>query len=440
MDSYLVRNCDIADVETLSFRRQDILVEGMRIAKIASSIRPTGNETVIDAGAKMLLPGFVDCHSHLLQTFSKGYLDDYPIVDWLVRMYKIEEVMSEEDNYYAVLLGCLEALRFGTTTINEMCGQRYLDSTMQAIDDSGIRATVGLSHTDIPENDVTPLWTVEESLKESEELFHRHHLHLEGRLRTSCAPSGLPACSKELMQQLKGFTRSHGLIFHTHLAEGPVETKKIRECTGWGEAEALYNYGVLDRDTLLAHSIWLEDDELGLIKESGAHPVYCPSTNLKISDGIPKVDAMLKMGIPVCLGCDGEASSSNRDMVLEARIGAYLQKGASLDPSSMDLSTTYAMMTRCGAEALKYSDLGVIREGALADFILVDTRGNLALSNQNTRLSNFLYAGSGSDVDTVFVNGRLLVHGKNFLSFDIQEILEKCETLLSGLDEKIRGI
>jgi 5-methylthioadenosine/S-adenosylhomocysteine deaminase len=127
-------------------------------------------------------------------------------------------------------------------------------------------------------------------------------------------------------------------------------------------------------------------------------------------------------------------------MVLEARIGAYLQKGASLDPSSMDLSTTYAMMTRCGAEALKYSDLGVIREGTLADFILVDTRGNLALSNQNTRLSNFLYAGGGSDVDTVFVNGRLLIHGKDFLSFDIQAVLERCETLLAGLDKKIREI
>lgn len=437
MSKYLLRNCDIANFDTLSCSTQDVLVEGAYIQKIAKKIEPNGNETVVEAAGKMLLPGFIDCHSHLLQSFSKGYLDDYPIVDWLVRMFKFEDIMSEEDNYYAVLLGCLEGIRFGTTTINEMCGHRYLDSTIQAILDSGMRATVGISHTDIPENDVTPLFTVEEGISQSRSLYQKYHNSANGRIRTSCAPAGMPACTKEMMQALKKFTKENGLVYHTHLAEGPVETNRIRDKYGMGEAEALYSYGILDEDTLLAHSIWLEDEELKLILQSGSSPVYCPSTNLKISDGIPKIGKMLELGINVCIGCDGEASSSNRDMILEARTGAYLQKGATLKPTVMDVATTYKMMTQNGAKALKCNDIGTIEEGKRADFMLVDTRNDLRLTNQNTRLSNLLYAGTGDAVDTVFIDGKMLLHNKQMLSFDLPKVLEKCEELLVKIDRKI---
>ncbi|WRS28859.1 amidohydrolase family protein [Oscillospiraceae bacterium MB08-C2-2] len=440
MEKYLIRGCDLANFETLGTRRVDLLVEGAFITKVQPDIVPAGDETIIEAGGKLLLPGFADCHSHLLQTFSKGYLDDYPIVEWLIRMFKIEEVMTEEDNYYAVLLGCLEGLRFGTTNINEMCGERYLDSTLQAILDSGIRATVGMSHTDIPENDVTPLCTVEQALAQSQALYEKYHGVAGGRIRTSCAPAGMPACTKEMMQALKHFTKERGLIYHTHLAEGPVETEKIRKNFGMGEGEALYHYGLLDEGTLLAHSIWLEDDELSLIAKSGANPIYCPCTNLKISDGIPKIGKMLDLGINVCIGCDGEASSSNRDMLLEAKLGAFLQKGATLRPTVMDAGTTYKMMTQNAARALKCEDTGVVEAGKRADFILVDTASDIRLSNQNTRLSNLLFAGTGDAVDTVFVDGRLILQDKKLVHFNQSHVLQKCESLLEKLDKKILTI
>jgi 5-methylthioadenosine/S-adenosylhomocysteine deaminase len=437
MGAFLVKNCDIADFDSLGFERRDILIQEGKIAAIKPEIFPSGKETVIDACGMMTLPGFVDCHAHLMQTFHKGYMDDYPITSWLVRMFKIEDLMDEEDNYYSVLLGCLESLRFGTTAINDMGSFKHIDSTIQAILDSGIRATVGMSHTDIAENEATRLYPVDQSLEETEDVYNRYHGSGGGLIRIGCAPAGLPACSGELMRALKEFAGKKGLVFHTHLAEGKKETADVKARTGMGEGETLFEYGLLDEYTLLAHSIWLEDYELDLIKKANANPVHCPSTNLKISDGIPKIHSMLERGINVCVGCDGEASSSSRDMVREARTGAYLQKGVTLVPQAMNIGTTYKMLTENGAVALHHENSGAVAEGKAADLILINTRNDITLANQNNRLSNFLYAGTGYAVDTVFVNGRLLLRSGVLQMTDLERVLSKCEELLDRLDKKI---
>ncbi len=437
MGKTIIKNCDIADFDTLKYDRKDILIEDDLIVKIADSVPAEGNETVIDAAGKMALPAFVDCHAHLLQSFYKGYMDDYPITDWLVRLFHAEDLATEEDNYYAVLLSCMQGLRFGTTTINDMGGYRFIDSTVQAVRDAGMRATLGVSHTDVAENDATPIRTVEDALRESNDIYTRYHGLDHDMIRMGVAPAGLPACSKELMQALKAFANERGLVFHTHLGEGKKETQDVKNRTGWWEAETLYNYGLLDERTLLAHSIWLQDYELDLIKKAGANPVHCPNTNMKISDGIPKIHQMLQRGINVCIGCDGEASSSTRDMIREARAGAYLQKAVTLDPTAMDLSSTYKMMTQNGAKALGYQNLGRLAEGYKADILLVDMSKDISLTNRSTRLSNLLYAGTGHAVDTVFVNGRMVLSGGENLRMNTGKVLEKCEELLYKLDQKM---
>lgn len=437
MDRLLLKNCDVARFDTKDCVRMDILIENGYIARMEKDIPLYEDCTMIDAGGKMALPAFVDCHAHLLQSFYKGYMDDYPITDWLVRLFRGEDSITEEENYYAVLLSCLEGLRFGTTTINDMGSYRLIDSTMQAVKDSGIRATIGVSHTDVAENAETPLISVKQALEESQSIYSRYHGKNGDMIRMGVAPAGLPACSKELMQALKKFANERGLVFHTHLAEGKMETENVRKRTGWWEGETLYEYGLLDERTLLAHSIWLQDYELDLIRKTGANPVHCPNTNMKISDGIPKIQAMLSRGINVCMGCDGEASSSTRDMIREARAGAYLQKAYTLDPTAMDLPTTYRMMTCNGAKALGYEKLGKLEPGYSADILLVDTDNDISLTNRSTRLSNLLYAGTGHAVDTVLVNGCILVSGGKNIRTNEKKVMEKCEEILLRLDHKM---
>ncbi|MBO7677951.1 MAG: amidohydrolase family protein, partial [Erysipelotrichaceae bacterium] len=332
MSKFLIKNADIGNLDDLSVSTKDIYIEDgffKKIGKISPS-ECTG-ATIIDAHNMLALPGFVDCHSHVYQTFIKGPLDDLVITEWLVRLFTFEQDMDDEDYYYATLLSCLSALRFGTTTINEMGGHEHMDATLQAFEDAGIRVTYGISTTDIPENEVTPILSIDEALKLSQEVYDKAHGRNNGLMRASVAPAGLPAVSKDMAINLKKFANDKGLIYHTHLGEGKMETENIAKAYGTnGEGEALASLGILDKHTLLAHSIWLSDHEIDLIKESGAVPVHCPNTNMKISDGIPKIAQMLKKGIPVAIGCDGEASSATKDMIREAKAGSYLQKAVTL--------------------------------------------------------------------------------------------------------------
>lgn len=439
MEKYLLKNCDIADFNSLSCHRADIYIENKLIKKIAPSISIADSQVqILDVQGKMVMPSFVDSHSHLLQTFLKGYLDDYPITDWLVRMFHAETLFTEEDAYYSVLVGAMEALRFGTTTINDMAMEIHFDAGMQAIKDSGIRAVVGIGLTDISESVNTPVHSTDESMALARKVYDTYHNFCPERITTSVAPLGLPSCSDELMKRLKTFANERDIIFHTHLAEGKKETLAVKKRTGYMEAEALYHLGVLDENTLLAHSIWLEDYELDLIKQANANPVHCPSTNMKISDGIPKIQKMLDRGINVCVGCDGEASSSNRDLVREARTGAYLQKAHTLNAKAMDIRTTYRMMTENGASALGFKNLGKLQEGYLADLIVIDMGHDISLTNRQTRISNFLYAGSGQMVDTVFVNGTPVIREKKNCLFDEEKVIEKCEEILYKYDKRIR--
>ena len=437
MSDFLIRNADVANFEDLSTSRKDILIKDGRFEKIADRIDPSPypHASIIDAHGMLALPGFTDCHSHVYQTFIKGPLDDLVITDWLVRLFTFEDYMTDEDYYYATLLSCLSALRFGTTTINEMGGYEHLDASLQAFEDAGIRVTFGISTTDVPENEVTPIISIDEAIARSEEVYKKCHGRNHGLMRASVAPAGLPAVSGAMARALKAWADQRGLIYHTHLGEGKMETERVaREYGLGGEAEALASLGILDEKTLLAHSIWLSDHEIDIIAQSGAIPVHCPNTNMKISDGIPKIARMLEKGIPVAMGCDGEASSGTKDMIREGKAGSYLQKAVTLDPTVMDAGTTFKMMSLNGAKALGYDDLGEIKEGFQADLVLVNMEDDLSLTDRDHRIGNLLYAGTGHAVDTVFVAGNLKVRNKKIQNFDEESVLRKCNDLIHKLN------
>lgn len=440
MSKILIRNCDIADFNTSKISTNDILINAGRIETIQQKIQHQSDYTIVEGRGMLCLPAFVDAHTHLVQTFLKGPMDDLCITDWLIRMFSAEEIMTEEEWYYSVYLGALQSIRFGATTVNEMVGYDKIDATVQAYKDAGIRVTFGLGSTNIAENEKTPVLSIDDALKQAEDIYHRYHGKNGGLLRTSVAPAGMPAGTGEFMKAHKAFANERGLVFHTHLAEGKKETQDVRDMTGFGgEGEALYENGILDENTLLAHSIWLEDYELDLIKKSGATPVHCPNTNMKISDGIPKIYQMLERDINVAMGCDGEASSSTRDMIREARAGSFLQKAVTLDPLAMPAAQCLKMMTQNGAKALNYDDIGEIKPGNKADIILVDMH-DISLTNKRRRIGNLIYAGTGYSVDTVFIEGKMVLRNGDFVHIDMDNVICKCEALLADFENRLKTI
>lgn len=428
----LIKNALLPDFRELSVRPSDLLIEEGRFSAIAPHLE--ADCETLDAKGMLLLPGMADIHTHMVQSLTKGPLDDLNITQWLGKMLKAQWSLNEEEWYYGVLLGCLQSLRFGVTAVNEMTYFPHIDAVVQAYEDAGIRATFGVGATDIAENDQVKVNSVEDCLKQAEYLYDRWHG--KGLLRTAAVPQGRPACTAQLMVALKDFARERGLVYHTHLAEGRRETDMIRSWTGRGEAEELAHLGVLDRNTILAHSIWLSSGEIDLLAQTGAVVAHCPSTNMKLSDGIPEIAKMLERGVRVAFGCDGEASSANRDLLREARHGSYLQKVHTLDATVLPASQCYTMLTETAMEALGYTDLGRIAVGCQADFSLLRT-DDLCTTNRRRILTNLLYAGSGYQTDSVFVAGKPVLRQGQFLHHDLGKVLERCEKILADIEKRI---
>ncbi len=430
--TFLLKNILLPNFEDLTTNKGDIYVENGHFTEISDDIQK--NCQVIDGKGMLILPGMADIHTHMVQSLTKGPLDDLNITDWLEKMLKAQWSLSSEEWYYGVLLGCLQSLRFGVTAVNEMTYFPHIDAVVQAYQDAGIRATFGIGATDIAENEQIKVTSVEECLRQAELLYDRWHG--KGLLRTAAVPQGRPACTPELMIALKQFARERGLVYHTHLAEGKFETDRIREWTGRGEAEELAHLGVLDENTILAHSIWLSDAEIQLLADTRAVVAHCPSTNMKLSDGAPRIAQMRKVGVRVGFGCDGEASSANRDLLREARDGSYLQKVLTLDATALPANECYRMLTQEGMGALGYTDLGRLEVGCQADFSLVKT-DDLCTTNRRRILTNLLYAGSGYQIDTVYVAGKPVFENGNFLHHDIGKVLEQCEKILSNIEARM---
>lgn len=431
-NTFVLKNVLLPDFDALTTSPVDVYVEKGKFTEIAPQINRSCK--VVDGEGMLILPGMADIHTHMVQSLTKGPLDDLNITDWLGKMLKAQWSLNAEEWYYGVLLGCLQSLRNGVTAVNEMTYFPRIEAVVRAYQDAGIRATFGIGATDIAENDQVKVTSVDECLRQAELLYDRWHG--KGLLRTSAVPQGRPACTGELMVALKNFARERGLVYHTHLAEGKKETDMVRSWTGRGEAEELGYLGVLDENTILAHSIWLTDEEIQLLADTRAVVAHCPSTNMKLADGAPRIWQMRKAGVRMGFGCDGEASSANRDLLREARHGSYLQKVLTLDATALPAQDCYKMLTVDAMEALGYKDLGKIEVGYTADFSLVKMDA-LSTTNKQRILTNLLYAGNGEQIQSVYVAGQPVLEKGIFLHHDLGKILEQCERILWKIEERI---
>ncbi|MBR6825878.1 MAG: amidohydrolase [Oscillospiraceae bacterium] len=431
-NTFVLKNILLPNFEDLTTAQADVYIENGVFQEIAPRIdKPC---RAVEGQGMLMLPAMADLHTHMVQSLTKGPLDDLNITDWLGKMLKAQWSLDEEEWYYGVLLGCLQSLRCGVTAINEMTYFPHIEAVVQAYKDVGIRATFGIGATDIAENEQIKVTSIDECLRQAELLYDRWHG--KDLLRTAAVPQGRPACTGELMVALKDFARERGLVYHTHLAEGKMETDRVRQWTGRGEAEELAHLGVLDENTLLAHSIWLSDEEIQLLADTKAVVAHCPSTNMKLADGAPRISQMRKAGVRVGFGCDGEASSANRDLLREARHGSYLQKVLTLDATALPAQDCYRMLTWEAAEALGYKDLGKIEVGYRADFSLVKTN-SLFTTNRNRILTNLLYAGSGEQIRSVYIEGKPVLEKGIFLHHDLGKVLEQCERILHKIEQRI---
>ena len=415
-----------------------ILVEGDRIAEIEGpGRRPEKAEQRISAKGMAVIPGLVDTHLHLAQSLLRGCADDLSLVEWLrQRVWPIQGCFTAEDGRVSAELSMLEMIRSGTTSfVGVDVVSRYgFDGIARSVVKAGMRGALAKTIMDSPgygrKGRMMPAGLVEEKeacVSEAKSMVKKWNGIRGGLVRTWLAPRSLGGCSRELYEDVADLAGEQKTRVTMHLAEVEEDVRYAKQNFGLTPFEFIEKVGLAGPGSLFAHMVWLTDRDVRRVAETKASVAHCPSSNLKLASGIPKVPELLGAGANVGLGCDGAPCNNSYDMIREMKIAAVVQKGRLLDPLAMPAATVLEMATIRGARAMGMeSQLGSIEVGKKADLTFVDLK-KPHLTPFRDIVSNIVYSAMGSDVDTVLVDGRLLLRRGRALTLDEEEIVGEAQ-------------
>ena len=383
----------------------DVLIEGNRIARIASGISAPAGAEVLDGTDKAIIPGFINTHTHASMTLFRGYGDDLPLMTWLEDyIWPVEAQMTAHDVYVGARLACLEMLRSGTTCFLDM----YMHplETAKAVEEMGLRA-----HLSYPLFVQGNAERAELDRKRSYEYFDRFK-EFSDRITFTLGPHAIYTVSGEQLQFCHQFAVEHNVKIHLHLSETKGEIDECVRQHGLTPVRYLEKLGILSEHLVLAHVVWIDDEEMDLLAKYNVSVVHNPASNLKLASGYAfKYEEMKRRGIRIGIGTDGCSSSNNLDMVVAMKLASFLGKGWRFDSTACKADDIFASATSVGADILGIP-AGRVEEGSLADVCLVDLN-TPELVPLNSLTSNLVYATSGSScVDTVIVDGRILMRDK----------------------------
>lgn len=403
-----------------------IAVAGPRIVHVGQENALPGDfrpEKIIDATNMAALPGFVNCHTHAAMTLFRGFADDLPLMQWLEeKIWPLEAGLKKEDIYWGTLLACVEMIRSGTTTFADM--YFHMGQAARAVEEAGLRASLsrGMIGT-APGGGAGELPPLEYSV----EFAKKWHGAAGGRITVMLGPHAPYTCPPDFLRRVIEIAREFGLGIHIHLAETAGEVEDMKRRYGMTPVQLMDELGLFALPVLAAHCVHLEERDIEILAAKKAGIAHNPQSNLKLASGIAPVARLLAAGAVVGLGTDGAASNNNLDMIEEMRTAALVQKAATGNPQALPAFTALQMATVNGARALGLGgEIGLLKPGYRADIILVNLH-KPHLYPRHDPVAHLVYAAQGADVETVLVDGRVLMENRQLLTVDEEEVLSRAE-------------
>ena len=433
MSSILIKNGTVVTMDAQdTIVRGDVFIRDGRIGEIGGTGQAA--DTVIDATDCAVIPGFVQTHIHLCQTIFRGAADDLALIDWLKqRVWPMEAAHSAESIAASARLGIAELMKGGTTCALTMETVNHTAEVFRVVEETGFRATVGKCMMD--KGDEVPRALQEQtesSIRESIELLEAWHGKADGRIRYCFAPRFAISCTRELLEKVGELARARGVMVHTHASENRTECELVQEETGLRNIAYLDHVGLSGRHVALAHCVHLSVDEIETLKTTGTNVVHCPSSNLKLGSGIAPVAKLLEEGISVSLGADGAACNNRLDMFTEMRTAALLQKVLH-GPEVLPARRVLRMATIDGARALGLDlEIGSIETGKKADVSVVRL-DRLHSTPSADLVSSLVYSAEADDVDTVIIDGRLVLRDRKLLTLDEAAVISTARSEAQNL-------
>ncbi|MCM3739711.1 5'-deoxyadenosine deaminase [Oceanobacillus luteolus] len=443
MASVLIKNAQIITMNAgEEILEGDLYIENDRIIQVGGDLGYAADQ-IIDAKNKTVIPGFIQTHIHLCQTLFRGQADDLELMDWLQKkIWPLEAAHDEESSYYSAMLGLGELIQSGTTTIVDMETVNHTDAAFQAMAESGIRCLSGKVMMDMGDN--VPDLLVEDttkSIQQSVDLLEKWHQYDNGRIQYAFCPRFVVSCTEELLTAVRDLSKHYQVKVHTHASENRGEIQIVEMQRGMRNVVYLDQIGLANENLILAHCVWLDDEEKRIIKERGVKMSHCPGSNLKLASGIAEVPDMLDRDVNVSLGADGAPCNNNLDMFNEMRLASLIQK-PHLGPTHMDARTVFRMATIGGARAVGMeNEIGSIEVGKKADLAILDLyKFHTYPSSDVDPISRIVYSATRADVDTTIINGKVVMEKGEVKTVDKDIVLYEADKSIKRLLKRVPSI
>ncbi|WP_338833218.1 Melamine deaminase [Moorella humiferrea] len=459
----LIKDCDILQYnaegrwEVIS---GDIAVKDGEIFAVGATPEDFTAREIIDGRGKIALPGFINAHTHSYANLIKAYGENHPLETWMYYAF-LAGSMEPEDIYLSTLLGCIEMIKSGVTScIDHLAsGLEGLEAALKAYQEAGIRAvmapmvsdkyyyqTLPVKGEDLPaeiksEFEKTKPKSAAFLIELTETLIKKWHQKDEGLIGVMPGPSGPQRCSEELLIGLAELARKYDLGLHTHFVETKLQAITAFNRYGCTMAQYLDRLGILDDRWSLVHSVWLTDEDIRLLGTRGVSVVHNPASNLTLGSGISPINKMANNGINISLGTDGSNCGGNLTIFRSMALAAMLSKITT--PVHEDWrwsSEVLTMATVGGARAMRMGEkLGTIETGKKADIILLDARTSF-LTPRIDLVNQLVYSETGESVDTVIVQGKVIMRNRKITTFNEEEILARAQERFAFIQEKLQRL
>lgn len=431
-----------------------LAVSGERILGLGSApdlLAAHPSATVIDVGPAIIMPGFVNCHSHIEYTSFRGILDDLAFGDWIVSLVDVKAAMTPEEYLVGARLGVIEAISSGITTLADTS---YGGAALEALTEAGLRGRVYLEIFGIDDT------RIEQTMADVERRLAEARAVAPRQLDIGLTPHSPYAVSSRLYQAISALARKRGLKVMSHVAESKDELTYVRsgsgklahdyrEKMGWERMlvqpfgvtpiRYLQQWNVCNADFLAVHCVQVTRDDIRILKAQGVAVAHCPKSNAKLGCGVAPLTDLLHEGVRVGLGTDSPASSNIMDMFGEMRTMLFLQRAVERDVTVLDAKKCVRIATLGGAEALGMEEeVGSLEPGKFADFIAVDLSKS-HLTPIDDPYSALVYGANQDDVLLTVVGGRSLYRDGRFTDLDAEGIRRAAAGVRGKLRARVRA-
>jgi 5-methylthioadenosine/S-adenosylhomocysteine deaminase len=406
--------------------RGSVTIRGNAIVTVgaAGKVETAGAKKTIDANGRVVMPGFVNCHTHIASNMLlRGLIEDVQLFEWLSTMWRLKRNFDPDTLYWASLAGLAEMAKAGITTFNEHFDAYAVEPEIEALQRIPLRATLGYGFADRGIYAAITDWSWK-TLETFGDLVKKHHRSGGDRVHLALSPHAPYSCGADMFRLVREVANAEKVAIHTHLAEGPQEVAYVADTYGTTPVKWVHSLGFLGPDVTAAHCTQLDNDDIAIMAETGTHIGHCPCCNAKLNSGTARLRDIRAAGVSVGLATDGPASHNTLDMFQEMKFAGMIHKDKTDNVEFLKTNELLEMATAGSAAAMNRPETGVLAPGKKADVIIVDL-DRLHCLPVYDEAAALVYSARADDVVTTIADGRVVMEDRVLVGVAEAEIRAK---------------